>query len=97
MHLGQKVPFALACFQASAVPRLENPDSDKKHALTNNLISQYTRRIFHCFTMTISFHSCFNQGRAVPEVQGVSHRQMNTLNEVCSFAYGVSSTRAATY
>jgi hypothetical protein len=42
MHLCQKVPFDLACFQASAAPRLENPDSDKKDALTNNLISQYT-------------------------------------------------------
>jgi hypothetical protein len=28
VHLGQKVPFVLACFQVSAAPRLENPDSD---------------------------------------------------------------------
>jgi hypothetical protein len=27
MHLYQKVPFVLACFQASAAPRLENPDA----------------------------------------------------------------------
>jgi hypothetical protein len=27
------VPFVLACFQVSAPPRLENPDSDKKDAL----------------------------------------------------------------
>jgi hypothetical protein len=33
MHLGQKVPIVLACFQVSAPPRLENPDSDKKDAL----------------------------------------------------------------
>jgi hypothetical protein len=33
MHLYQKVPFVLACFQASAAPRLENPDSDEKDAL----------------------------------------------------------------
>jgi hypothetical protein len=33
VHLGQKVPFVLACFQVSAVPRLENPDSDEKDAL----------------------------------------------------------------
>jgi hypothetical protein len=30
VHLGQKVPFVLVCFQISAPPRLENPDSDKK-------------------------------------------------------------------
>jgi hypothetical protein len=28
-----KVPFVLACFQASAAPRLENPNSDEKDAL----------------------------------------------------------------
>jgi hypothetical protein len=33
VHLGQKVPFVLACFQVSAPPRLENPDSDEKDAL----------------------------------------------------------------
>jgi hypothetical protein len=33
MHLWQKVPFVLACFQASAAPRPENSDSDKKDAL----------------------------------------------------------------
>jgi hypothetical protein len=33
MHLGQKVPFVFACFQDSAAPRLENPDSDEKDAL----------------------------------------------------------------
>jgi hypothetical protein len=27
------VPFVLACFQASAAPRLENPDLDAKDAL----------------------------------------------------------------
>jgi hypothetical protein len=31
MHLCQKVPFVLACFQASATPRPEN--SDEKDAL----------------------------------------------------------------
>jgi hypothetical protein len=29
----QKVPFVLACFQASAAPRTENPDSDEKNPL----------------------------------------------------------------
>jgi hypothetical protein len=33
VHLGQKVPFVLACFQASAAPQLENPDLDEKDAL----------------------------------------------------------------
>jgi hypothetical protein len=33
VHLGQKVPFVLACFQVSALPRLENPDSDEKDGL----------------------------------------------------------------
>jgi hypothetical protein len=33
VHLVQKMNFVLACFQVSAPPRLENPDSDKKHAL----------------------------------------------------------------
>jgi hypothetical protein len=33
VHLDQKVPFVLACFQASAVPRSENLDSDEKDAL----------------------------------------------------------------
>jgi hypothetical protein len=33
VHLCQKVPFVLACFQASAAPRLENPDSNEKDAL----------------------------------------------------------------
>jgi hypothetical protein len=33
VHFGQKVPFVLACFQVSASPRLENPDSNKKDAL----------------------------------------------------------------
>jgi hypothetical protein len=32
VHLGQKVPF-VACFQISAAPRLENPDSEEKDAL----------------------------------------------------------------
>jgi hypothetical protein len=29
----QKVPFVLACFQASAAPRPENSNSDEKDAL----------------------------------------------------------------
>jgi hypothetical protein len=33
VHLDQKVPFVLACFQVSAAPPLENPDSDEKDAL----------------------------------------------------------------
>jgi hypothetical protein len=33
MHLDQKVPFVLACFQVSAPPRLANPSSEKKDAL----------------------------------------------------------------
>jgi hypothetical protein len=33
VHLCQKVPFVLACFQASAAPRPENSDSDEKDAL----------------------------------------------------------------
>jgi hypothetical protein len=33
VHLGQKVPLVLACFQVSAPPRLENPDLDKKDSL----------------------------------------------------------------
>jgi hypothetical protein len=33
VHLCQKVPFVLACFQASAAPRPENSDSDGKDAL----------------------------------------------------------------
>jgi hypothetical protein len=32
-HLDQKVPFVLVCFQVSAAPRLENPDSEEKDAL----------------------------------------------------------------
>jgi hypothetical protein len=32
VHLSQKVPFVLAC-KASAAPRPENSDSDKKYAL----------------------------------------------------------------
>jgi hypothetical protein len=30
VYLCQKVPFVLACFDVSAAPRLENPDSDEK-------------------------------------------------------------------
>jgi hypothetical protein len=33
VHLCQKVLFVLACFQASAMPRPENSDSDEKDAL----------------------------------------------------------------
>jgi hypothetical protein len=33
VHLSQKVPFTLACFQASAAPRPENSDSEEKDAL----------------------------------------------------------------
>jgi hypothetical protein len=33
VYLCQKLPFVLACFQASAAPRLENSDSDEKDAL----------------------------------------------------------------
>jgi hypothetical protein len=33
VHFCQKVPFILACFQASAAPRPENSDSDEKDAL----------------------------------------------------------------
>jgi hypothetical protein len=33
VHLCQKVPFVLTCFQASAAPRTENRDSDEKAAL----------------------------------------------------------------
>jgi hypothetical protein len=33
VHLGQKVPFDLPCFQASAAPRPENSNSDEKDAL----------------------------------------------------------------
>jgi hypothetical protein len=31
--LSQKVPFLLACFEASAAPRTENPNSNEKNAL----------------------------------------------------------------
>jgi hypothetical protein len=33
VHHCQKVPFVLACFQASAAPRPDNSDSDEKGAL----------------------------------------------------------------
>jgi hypothetical protein len=33
VRLCQKVPFVLACFQASAAPQPENSDSTKKGAL----------------------------------------------------------------
>jgi hypothetical protein len=33
VNLCQKVPFVLACFQASAAPQPENSDSDEKDAL----------------------------------------------------------------
>jgi hypothetical protein len=33
VHLCQKVPFVLACFQTSAAPRPENLGSDEKDAL----------------------------------------------------------------
>jgi hypothetical protein len=33
VHLCQKVPFVVACFQVSAAPRPENSDSDEKDAL----------------------------------------------------------------
>jgi hypothetical protein len=33
VHLCQKGPFVLACFQASAAPRPENTDSVEKDAL----------------------------------------------------------------
>jgi hypothetical protein len=33
LHLCQKVPFVLACFEASAAPRPENSDQDEKDAL----------------------------------------------------------------
>jgi hypothetical protein len=33
VHLGQEVPFVLACFQVSVAPRLENPDSEEKDPL----------------------------------------------------------------
>jgi hypothetical protein len=33
VHLCQKAPFVLACFQASAAPRPENSDSVEKDAL----------------------------------------------------------------
>jgi hypothetical protein len=32
-NVSQKVPFTLACFQASAAPRPENSDSEEKDAL----------------------------------------------------------------
>jgi hypothetical protein len=34
MHLCQKVPYVLVCFQASAAPRSENSDSDEKDAFS---------------------------------------------------------------
>jgi hypothetical protein len=33
VHLGQKVPFVLACFHYSSALRLENPDSAEKDVL----------------------------------------------------------------
>jgi hypothetical protein len=33
VHLCQKVPFVVACFQPSAAPRPENPDLDERDAL----------------------------------------------------------------
>jgi hypothetical protein len=44
VHLCQKVPFVLACFQASAAPRPEN--SDKKDALFG-LDTQITISVNH--------------------------------------------------
>jgi hypothetical protein len=32
VHLYQKLAFVLACFQASAAPRPENPDAGEKDA-----------------------------------------------------------------
>jgi hypothetical protein len=46
VHLDQKLPFVLACFQVSAPPRLENPDSDKKDALFG-LDTQITNCVLH--------------------------------------------------
>jgi hypothetical protein len=46
VHLDQKVPFVLACFQVSAAPPLEKPDSDEKDALFG-LDTQITISFLH--------------------------------------------------
>jgi hypothetical protein len=46
VHLCQKVPFVVACFQASAAPRPENSDSDEKDVLFG-LDTQITIKV--CF------------------------------------------------
>jgi hypothetical protein len=42
----QKVSFVLACFEASAAPRPENPNSDEKDALFG-LDTQMTNFVFY--------------------------------------------------
>jgi hypothetical protein len=47
----QKVSFVLACFQASAAPRPENPNSDEKDALfgLDTQMTTYFRILFLVF------------------------------------------------
>jgi hypothetical protein len=50
----QKVSFVLACFQASAAPRPENPNSDEKDALfgLDTQMTTYFRILFLVFSVT---------------------------------------------
>jgi hypothetical protein len=50
VHLCQKVPFVLACFQTSAAPRPENLDSDEKDALFG-----FDSQLLLLFQMIVTF------------------------------------------
>jgi hypothetical protein len=57
VQVGQKVPFVLACFQVSAAPRRENPESDEKDALFSldtqiTISAKYVELVYHFLTLT---------------------------------------------
>jgi hypothetical protein len=77
VHLGQKVPFVFACFQASAAPRPENSDSDEKDALFG-LDTQITILVVAFFfvyvlLITSSCHCVFDWDRERGQVVGNEH------------------------
>jgi hypothetical protein len=47
VHLCQKMPFVLACFDASAAPRPENSDSDEKDAFLPCIFSGTISKIMY--------------------------------------------------
>jgi hypothetical protein len=79
VHLCQKLPFVLACFQTSAAPRPENSDSDEKDTLFS-LDPQITILMLYYRVITSELVHCGKFAINNNEILIVCSRLVSTVN-----------------